>query len=1120
MPRTFGSLRLARTAWAWALLILGYPSGAIAQVEIRDFTRPFVVLDTGGHSGPVRSILYPERDHIISGGMDKLIHSWNIADGRPTLAATIRPAIWRGLGGVIYTMALSPKADDKGRRILAVGGYGLWSTRGNITLFHYPGDPAAPNGEVLAVLPSHIESVAKSPGHADTVTSLAFSPDGRTLASSANDGRVILWDVAARRVLADLKGPGAPINSLAFRPDGLRLAAGGADGIVRLWDVPKRVLLAEKSPTLQERPEALKADVEGDVILCLAFAHADGRSIVIGRESGVLTRYDGDTLANPTPLPEPVGVRRGPVEALAVSHDGNTLAAAIITRPIDRHGDRPSVDCEVQLRSMADGKRLDSKIVADNLIQALAFSPDDTQLAVAGGDSQAIKIYSLNRPGRAVLALEGRGKSVWRVGFGADSRTVGLSHDQEPGGPKPETIGFQLKTQAIVPADSSSSRRALTTWDGWKVTPLGPLALRVAGPGRTFDVVLDRAIDRRWWAYSFIPPGPKHEKPTLAVACDAGLVFFRLEDGVRTRSFAGHSSSVYDLAPSPDGMWLATGSADQTVRIWSLANCDKLPPLGATFRRRADGRVEVAAVARRGFAEGMGLLVGDILEVLAVGNKKVESLDNLAALDAVTPGVRVEFRVRRGADPVEVGTSRRDSPRLSLFVGEDREWVVWTPEGYYETSVAGDRKYLGWHRNGATLDRPTDRFPAETFEKEFRRPDVIAALIDADDPAQAFGLVVGQNADPAAIVAAQAPPVISLSVNVPRPRNAPIPLPAGEVVVRAQVTAEGRSPITSVQVLVDGRPVQPATRFPVPQDASDVSVKVPVEGAQKVSVVVTNRDGKARTVGFDALAAVDAKKVPTLHVVAIGVGGPFADAKFPAIPHAAEDARRLRTFFAAPDGKKRFDRVEDVPALVDELATRKSVRDAFLDLARAVQDPSDSLVVVLESHVLTGSKDKFVIAADMPAKPRADDAPTADEIADVLGEVAKRGCKVFLLLDTSHENAPKECRAGLVDFVRSVSRRNVITFVAASYGVSHPTNNGRGAFAQAILDVSNARATARPLVDPSKPMTLDDFQDAVVSRVLELTNRKQFAACYIPDKLSSSLLIFEPNRPRNLAGGK
>ena len=331
---------------------------------------------------------------------------------------------------------------------------------------------------------------------------------------------MILWDVAARRVSANLKGPGQSLNALAFRPDGLRLAAGGADGVTRLWDVPRKTLLAERGPTSAERPDERKLDAAGDEILCVGFAGPDFRHLAIGRESGLLTRYDGDTLAMPTILPS-MGSVRGPVEALAISHDGKRLAAAVVVNPLKAHGDRPRVGCEVQLHSMPGGALIESKIAADNLIQALAFSPDDTQLAVAGGDSQAITIHPLDQPGRAVLALQGRGRSVWRVGFGADSRTVGFSHDQLLAGVNPEFIGYQLKTQSLVPAEVTSIRRALTTWNGWRVEPLTPLSLRVAGPGRTFDIDLDPSIDRRWWAYSFVPPGPNHEKPTLAVACDA-----------------------------------------------------------------------------------------------------------------------------------------------------------------------------------------------------------------------------------------------------------------------------------------------------------------------------------------------------------------------------------------------------------------------------------------------------------------------------------------------------------------------------------------------------------------------------------------------------------------------
>jgi WD40 repeat protein len=539
-----------------------------------DITRPILVLNTGGHHAPVRSLLFtPDGKQILSGGLDKVVNVWDLEGPRPTLAATFRPPIWRGYAGGIYAMALSPEVEGPGRRVLAVAGHGVGSRRGNIGLFHFPGSNAVKTGDHFAELISDDprnddpRNPQAATGHANTVMSLAFDRRGTYLASASMDGTARIWNWRTRRSTAILRGHQGAINALAFTPDGTRLITGGRDGVVRLWDIARPAAPIATVPLAVNPADPLGVQINALAISdSLGFA---GRWVVIGCEDGRVLRYDAADLRNGVML-SPVG---DAIEALALSQDSAWLATTSIAGLRSR-GELPRFTCSVKIRRFPDGANLREVHRLDNIAHACTFSPDSKVLAVAGGDDQAIALLTNWDPGPAQVqsSVHGEGRSIWDVGFhdvvappegGPPPPAVGYSYDQNQnfiyaGGQqrRQRYYGMVLPTRQLSAFDSAALSRGRLQYQGWTVRPIDPFHLQVElanRPDRTFPITLDEVTDRRWMSYSFIPPGPGHPRATVAVGCESGVWFYRLDDGKPTRLYAGHSGPVFCLAPSKDG---------------------------------------------------------------------------------------------------------------------------------------------------------------------------------------------------------------------------------------------------------------------------------------------------------------------------------------------------------------------------------------------------------------------------------------------------------------------------------------------------------------------------------------------------------------------------------------
>ncbi len=498
--RTVATAGGDRTIKLWSVRQLVIPIGAGTSVvwPIPQLKQKAMLV---GHQSGVRAVAFsPDGSTLASGSYDWTVRLWDLRQLKEL--ATLRRH-----SRVVWSLAFSPDG-----KMLASGSEDqtitLWDTSWAGNRDSVPAEP------VLGTLT----------GHTDGVVALAFSPDGKTLASGGNfQGQTLrLWDVARRRERARLRGHTRAIFAVAYSPDGQTLATGSADSTIRLWD----------PTTGRERTVLQGHDAQ---IHSLAFS-PDSRMLASGGADRFIRLWELD------------------------EHREETRQVEASRRGLIR------VSTDAQKVFFIDGNALKSLDVKSNTIRPTSKPVAGVVLLAAAADTTA--------------AVDSAGNGhVWRVGQPAfvmprleAVRSIALSANGQM-----LALGTAKGTVSLYDLDR---KQVLFRWAKAHQGPVTALAFspnsKSLSSGGSDGIV--HVFDLEGQTQAQLMSGAPNEVRVLAFAPDSNTLaagnidgtigLWRLATPEKAIRLNGHLDAITCLAFSADGLTLASGSNDRAAKLW------------------------------------------------------------------------------------------------------------------------------------------------------------------------------------------------------------------------------------------------------------------------------------------------------------------------------------------------------------------------------------------------------------------------------------------------------------------------------------------------------------------------------------------------------------------------
>ena len=429
------------------------------------------------------------------------------------------------------------------------------------------------NGEVRRWKAPNGIQVSIYRGHSNWARSVAYSPDGKTLASGSRDETIKLWDIASGYCLQTFQGHSESVRSVAYSPDGKTLASGSNDRTIKLWNISSGKCLQ----TLQ---------AHGNWVRSVAYS-PDGKTLASGSDDRTIKFWDirsGDCLQ--TLLEHSDSVR-----SVAYSPDGKILASgsrdhtiklwdtgsgkclhtllghsnlvwSVAYSPDGKTLVSSSYDKTIKLWDACSGECLQTLWADENSVRSVAYSPDGKTLA-SGSYDQTIKFWDVGS-GYCLRTLKGYSNSVRSVAYSPNGKTLAYGSDDTTIKLWDVGSGYCLRTLQ----GHSNSVRSVAYSPDCKTLASGSYDRTIkiwdVHSGACLQTLEGHSNSVRSVAYS-------PDCTTLASGSyDRSIKIWDVRSGACLQTFQGHSDSVRSVAYSPDGKTLASGSNDYTIKLWNI----------------------------------------------------------------------------------------------------------------------------------------------------------------------------------------------------------------------------------------------------------------------------------------------------------------------------------------------------------------------------------------------------------------------------------------------------------------------------------------------------------------------------------------------------------------------